>query len=517
MPTRRTILKQGAYAVLVGAAMPLAVRRARASSSTVFNYYISTTGNDSNAGTLASPWAITSLNRNSSNNAKMAGKNVGIIQGVYGVYSLWQNAAYNDPALHVPSGSSGSPTYVASCNTSGNYLQGAAQITASPSGTPGGGLPGSSGSSVAIIGQYYVQSNGYITLDGLKISDSNGYGFSLWSNSGSTPGITIQNCEIYNGAGSEGNNPGAVLLHGCVRAIVTNCVIHDWQISGSGSHNCAGIFSFASTSNQYTYNTIYNCNSCIYDKDSSNGGHTYAYNYIECNGSNSQNCITDSGGGQQGQTRTVHHNVFVAAANSSIGILLGINDAGPNYYTPYESMRFYNNSIYILNGSAFLLGLMWEAIDGATVSHYNNIWSGGNPGYSTLSFNSAGGVALSNYNCYAGGTSTRLGLGTSSLPTNVYALSAWKSLLSQDANSISTSSSSSMFSSPGGAQNPTGYKLVSGSVCSNAGRVGGTSSGATCDMGAWGFDPLLSAAPTQIGANLAANGAVPSAPSLRVT
>jgi hypothetical protein len=516
MPTRRTILKQGAYAVFVGAAMPLAMRRARASSSTVFNYYISTTGKDSNAGTLASPWAITSLNRNSSNNAKMAGKNVGIIQGVYGVYSLWQNAAYNDPALHVPSGSSGSPTYVASCNTSGSYLQGAAQITASPSGTPGGGLPGSSGSSVAIIGQYYLQSNGYITLDGLKISDGNGYGFSLWSNSGSTPGITIQNCEIYSGAGSEGNNPGAVLLHGCVQAIVTNCVIHDWQISGSGDHNCAGIFSFFSSANKYTYNTIYNCNSCIYDKDNDNGGHTYAYNYLECNGSNPQNCITNSGGGQQGQTRTVHHNIFVAAAGSSTGILLGINDSGPNYYTPYESMKFYNNSIYIINGGAFQLGLMWQSIDGATVSHYNNIWAGGNASYGTFSFNPVGGIALSNYNCYAGGASSNFGTGIAGAPTKNYILSALKSALSLDANSISPSSSSSMFSSPGGAQNPTGYKLVSGSVCSNTGRVAGTSSGATCDMGAWGYDPALSAAPTQIGANLSAS-AVPAAPSLTVS
>jgi hypothetical protein len=525
MPTRRSVLKQGGCAILASA-VPLVVRSVRAATSAPFDYYISTGGNDNNPGTLASPWSINSLNRNSGNNSKMAGKRIGLIQGTYGVYSLWQSASYSDPALHVPAGSSGAPTYVGSCDSSGNYLQGAAQITASPSGKAGGGLPGSSGSSVAIIGQYYAQANGYFTLDGLRVSDSNGYGLSVWSESGSTPGVTAQNCEIYSGSGSEGNNPGAVLLHGCVGAVINNCKIHDWQISGSGSHNCAGIFSFSCTGNHYTYNTIYNCNSCIYDKDNANGGHTYAYNYLECNGSNPQNCITNSGGGSVGQTRTVHHNILVAAGGSNTGMMLGINDSGPNYYTPYESMAFYNNTCYVLNGGSFQIGLMWQSegngvSPAASVKHFNNIWVSGNPGYGTVIFNPTGGaVALSNYNCYSGGSSSAMCTGNGGAPSATYSLSSWRSTMGQDANSLSPSSASGIFSSPGGAQNPAGYKLAGGSVCSGAGRTGGSSSGTACDLGAWGYDQALGAVPTQIGANLAAGtttSPVPEAPVLKVS
>ncbi len=183
------------------------------------------------------------------------------------------------------------------------------------------------------------------------------------------------------------------------------------------------------------------------------------------------------------------------------GILVGINDSGPNYYTPYESMVFYNNTCYALNGGSYNIGLMWQSVGNgvspaASVKHYNNIWVSGNPQYGTLIVNPVGGaVALSNFNCYEGGASSALGIGTGPAPSTTYSLSSWRSAMGQDANSISPSSGSGIFSSAGGAQNPGGYKLASGSVCAGAGRTGGTSSGTACDMGAWGYDPALGAAP----------------------
>ncbi len=525
MPTRRTVLKQGGCAVLAGA-VPFVGLKARAATSAGFDYYISQSGNDSNAGTLSAPWAITSLQRSNPNNAKIAGKRVGIVSGTYSIYSLWLSSAYNDPALHIPAGSSGAPTYVGACDSSGNYSAGSVQITASPSGSVGGGMPSSSYSN-AVIGQYYAQANGNFTIDGLRISDCAGYGFSVWNANYSTaPGITIQNCEIYNGTGSEGNNPGAIIFHGCIGATVTNCKIHDWQISGGGNHNCAGIFSFVCTGNRYSYNSIYNCNSCIYDKDTPNGGHTYTYNYLECNGSNPQNCLTNTGGGATGEVRTVHHNIFVASGSANVGILVGINDAGPNYYTPNESMVFYNNTCYALNGGNLGIGLLWQSVGNgvspkASVTHYNNIYVSGTPQYGTLIVNPAGGaVALSNYNCYAGGCASELGVGTGPAPSRTYSLSDWRSAMGQDNNSISPSSGSGIFTSPGGAQNPAGYKLASGSSCAGVGHVGGTSSGAACDLGAWGYDPALGGSPSQIGANLSASTpppSVPDAPVLKVS
>ena len=48
----------------------------------LFDYYIATTGSDTNPGTLASPWAITGIN---SKQATYAGKRLGIVAGtLYG-------------------------------------------------------------------------------------------------------------------------------------------------------------------------------------------------------------------------------------------------------------------------------------------------------------------------------------------------------------------------------------------------------------------------------------------------
>lgn len=474
-----------------------------------FTKFISPAGSDSNSGnSVSSPWAITSLSSGSGNNSALAGKQVGLMQGVYPLNTAYESSTYLAPACHVPAGSSGTPTVIASCDNTGNYSRGAAQLTASPSGTPGGGLPSSSVSG-NMIGQNSGAAGGYITLDGLNCSDGFGCIFCVWSGiTNHTPGVIIQNCEFYNGNGDEGSNPGAIMLEGCLGALVTNCKIHDWQPDDLGQHNCAGIFSFSSNGNTYSYNTIYNCNSCIYDKDSSNGGHTYVYNYIECNGSAPNNCVTDSGGGVAGQLRTVHHNVFMGAAG--VGILLGVNDSGPNYYDPAESLAFYNNSCWGLGGN--WAGCWWGAqgtgvSPTAAVTHYNNIYAcASTPNFiGTLLFNTAtGAVALSNYNAYTGAAQSKLcvSAGTNS-PSNTYTtLAAWQAARSIDANSFAQSSTSGIFTNPGVNLTPTGYQLHSGSPCLGAGYTNGTGSGgAACDQGAYGYDSSTGSNNTQVGCN----------------
>src|SRR6185312_8312991 len=155
---------------------------ASSSAGQTFDFYISTTGSDSNAGTLASPWAITSLTRTSGNRSAIAGKRIGLLPGTYGIYNLWITGvtnlsgnlatasssstgtyAYNAPVLALPSGSAGSRTFIGASDSSGHQTVGSNPsnithaITASPSGTPGGGLPGfysggTSTQSIAIAG-----------------------------------------------------------------------------------------------------------------------------------------------------------------------------------------------------------------------------------------------------------------------------------------------------------------------------------------------------------------------------
>jgi hypothetical protein len=493
---------------------------ATASSGASFDYYVSPTGNDSSAGTLAAPWAITSLSRltqnanNVANHALIAGKRVGLLPGVYPVYSLWTSATYEDPALTIPAGTSGSPTYIGASNSSGFYVApvvgtpSQVQITASPSGTPGGGLPDTSGgSSIAIVGQYYGSAQGYMTLDGVRISDGTGYGFAVFG--GGNAG-TVQNCEIYNGNGSEGNNPAALMLSsGPTNWTIHNNKIHDWQISGGGNHNCAGFFTLSPNSGHvYTNNTVYNVNSCVYHKNGEWSNITHAYGYYENNGSNPEGVFVDSGSGELNGAMTIHHCIFVAAGGNPV--INGEAETVSNTYTPYQSMVFYNNTIWMLGAPQ--TSLFWQAAGTgvsptASVTHYNNIWTGAaasGGGYNIMYGSASGAIALSDYNGYPGTTTPTFSVGSGSLfsPTTTYSgLAAVGSALSVETHSYAQSSTSGVFSNPGVAVTPSGYTLASGSPAKSAGTTTGLSSGTACDQGAYGYDPATGFPNPTVGCN----------------
>ncbi len=115
--------------------------------ASAFDYYISPTGSAANAGTLAAPWdisvfAMTPSSGTAANfQSLMAGKRIGMLPGTYPVYPYWSQQ-FNDGASHgscltVPSGTAASPTYVASCDASGNYSPRTATIDAHPLATTG--------------------------------------------------------------------------------------------------------------------------------------------------------------------------------------------------------------------------------------------------------------------------------------------------------------------------------------------------------------------------------------------
>lgn len=120
--------RRGVMKSLIGSAVATALSPARAvilrggaailASGASFDFFISPTGSDTNAGTLASPWAITAINTKS---ATYAGKRLGLLPGTYSVASLMgTNEAV--AALSIASGSSpAAQTYIASSDSSGNY------------------------------------------------------------------------------------------------------------------------------------------------------------------------------------------------------------------------------------------------------------------------------------------------------------------------------------------------------------------------------------------------------------
>ena len=107
-------------------------------SQATFDYYISTTGADSNAGTLAAPWAISSLcmytvnANNVANNAAIAGKTVGLLSGTYDIGPYIQLATTANypgnpgyaPGLSIPMGSASASTVIQSVTPRGAILDG---------------------------------------------------------------------------------------------------------------------------------------------------------------------------------------------------------------------------------------------------------------------------------------------------------------------------------------------------------------------------------------------------------
>lgn len=561
-----------------------------------FDYYISPSGSDANTGSLASPWAITSLCRsaqnsyNVGNRTALAGNRVGFLPGTYAIYSLWNSSTanggqpynYEQPPLAIPAGSAGSRTFIGASDSSGHQTIGSGnpllsiapthQLTASPSGTPNGGLPGTTSSSIPIIGydNRDYSAGGHVQIDGLAISDSTNLIVSFYgdaSNTSQTGAIAdcwCTNCHLYNCGGNGGNNTGALWFGGgasnsgaqnniihnvqitanitasisgttmTVTAVSgnlqvgqtvivpggTNCTINAYgtglggtgasalgtytvsvsqtvssesmSTTSSGSiHNCAGIFSEASLSNLYEYNTIYDCNCAIYDKNQGNCGNTIRYNYLEVNGCNPYNVLLDCAGAPSGYTANIYNNILVIAPLTSNERFFwqGICTDGPGA-NPTQAMQFYNNTCYALSGGGIQGGLVYQSPGSSSVTHYNNIYVSAAPGfYDTISFNStAGAVALSDYNSYIGGCGggSYFGKGTNGAPASNYTLASWQSTFSLDTHSFAQASESGVFTSPGGAQSPTGYQLATGSPCKSAGKVGGTSSGTTIDQGAWG-------------------------------
>src|SRR6185312_14863686 len=217
---RRSFLKRSA--VLAGAAaLPFGVQffgRSANAQSTTFNYYISPSGSDSNAGTLTQPWAITSLVNNSPNWPKTAAKRIGLLPGTYniaGMTSGTQATNYEYSILAMAAGTATSPTYIASSDASGNYSPRTATIVWN------GAL-----SANGIIGPEY-DSAGYVTLDGVIINGGGSAGTHIFqafstppgdyqTTAGTQPGIVVQNCEMYGIAATDvGNNDACVFLYGC--------------------------------------------------------------------------------------------------------------------------------------------------------------------------------------------------------------------------------------------------------------------------------------------------------------
>jgi hypothetical protein len=520
--SRRDMLRAGGLLLPAAVLAPaLLIRVSQAAGSGAFDYYISTTGNNSNPGTLAAPWAITAINTQQS---VYAGKRLGILPGIYDISVMMRNAGSEAAVLQIQGGpNSSTRTYIGTSNASGIYQQGTATLDCHGSvGAYGGG----NGVYPYPIGQTGSGTNvgprpsnlGNWTLDGLIIT-----GFSNWAIAISDyggfaqiPNATIQNCTFANSVCTyTTTHPGPIMIYRGSNILVSNCWLYNNVNTAADNTHYAGIMIFA-IGGPTTGVTIEKCtivnSSCI-----NAGMDNFAIDNVTI-----RQCYIDM---TEAGTNFNQHSAMMGFMKAQTGLIADsihnniIKGGSPFDVYPADqgdnAIAFYNNTWDLAGGSP-AVGVRFEGnsgygrgqAGGTLFSYYNNlIYDNGatNNGYGYVVCNSDG-FTVCDYNIYGAinkfATYPAFG-GTSGPASQTFA--SWKTAIGGDSHS--STNSTNPFTNTGSYA--LQYLVQSGSPAYQAGRVGGVASGAACNIGAW--DGTVA----QIGCNFAGGVLAPNAPLLR--
>jgi hypothetical protein len=328
-----------------------------------FDFYVSPSGDDNNAGSLASPWSIGAIN---SKQSTYDGLRLGLLPGTYthsrvggSATSLYSQlvAKGSDliPVLQVQGGTSSSAkTYIGSSDAEGNYSARTALIDFT---NPSGGAHATNDAS--IIGQWTggsVTQYGQWVLQGVRIR---GGTFATVGHYHPTihalEGVHILDNELYDQvAPSSNDNPGVIWFQRSAtagsgndvdRCVVENNYVHD-ATTAAGSVNpwgCAGIITFECYDIVIRQNTFARCYA-IYGKDYYQYG-LVERNYCDCGdyGSSTSNGTLPAIRGfipDTGQTTTIQHNIilrgFMPYGGDALGIVGNMVIDGNTFYTPVD-------------------------------------------------------------------------------------------------------------------------------------------------------------------------------------
>jgi hypothetical protein len=482
------------------------------SGGMVFNFFISTTGSDSNSGTsTSSPWAITAINTKQST---YAGQNVGIMPGTYDVSVTMQNCNVQEAILQIKGGpNSSTRTYIGTCNSSGQYQQGTAildcfgtvgqygggNITSFPypiGQTEGGGNAGPQPSNV-----------GNWILDGLVVSGFSRWGICVNDSGGGlpqVPNVTIQNCTLHNSRNPTTNtHPGPIIIYRATNTLVTNCWLYDNNSTAADGNHYAGILIFGitgPTSGIIIEKCTLNNSSTIYSAEDNNAvdNVTIRQCYMDMTlagtNFNQPYAIQGAGKAQSGLTACQFHNNIVK---------------GGNFYDmsgtlPTENgIVFYNNTWDLDGGTGYgssdagLFRGVESVGSTALFTVYNNlVYDNGASTLGQLGYiaSNTDGFALIDYNIYGTIASKYFTYGANGGgEIGSVSFSTWKTTVGGESHSITNATNP--FTNVG--VNALAYTIVSGSPAFGAGRVGGLSSGGVVNAGAW--DGVV----TQIGCSFA--------------
>ena len=493
-----------------------------------FDYYVSTTGSDSNPGTLGSPWAITSLRVGSANFSKFngVGKRIGLLPGTYDISGL---EPASDPgratgALQMPGGTSGTPNYLGSSDSSGHYSQGAATIDCKgASGLfNGGNSNGVAQYSSPAIAHTTGYTTGNLEIQGIKFT---GFNSGIRLGDGSTPAMSnvlVHDCEFYGGGWSTTNafsdNAFAIWVQNSAATngiTISNNWFHDTIGPGgatSGDHLNAIIVnaqnaSFSCKGVTIQFNTCVKAGN-IYGKAGNQEGALVQNNYVDCsayttNSLGLQDFMATSGNTGLALTSVFRNNVILLHGNT-IGGNAALGQPTNSNTDHWETgVQAYNNTIVCEAGSSGP-NVAWLMNSTSGSAWYNNIYVNNGSGGS---FNNKGNflvnpaaIALWDYNLVPssgvswtlyqnGAYFTQLASYTSAATFNS-GVSANGGISGCEAHSLAGAPTFTGTGSYAGL-----YKLAPGSLGIGSGSTDGTIGGSACDMGAWGG----ASAPTQIG------------------
>lgn len=494
-----------------------------------YNFYVSPTGSASGTGSSSSPWSMAALSQLAIQK-QYAGKTVGVQDGTYNIYTLIQALAstgsQQTAAISLNGGPKGGPpTLIQAINPRKVILTGV---------SPSGGYPTVAGGMIGQGGGNPPPNLGNVILDGFYITKGWQYGVNFYLNStevtglgpngeGGATGIELRNCEIFDIGGVIDNNVAGVFMQNCTGAWIHNNKIHSvqpaltGQNAGANTTDVAGIFSYSCWSNTYEYNTIYDCNQAFRDKFTPNGNHTMRYNFVEVNGTTPVAAIGDGNGGSLTDTYSVYNNIFNVIG---AGATLWYSNYWPGGASEASNNAFHQNTcIFPAGGNGAILpaGGAAAGTPPARANHYCNIYAyQGSPNYQGVLAVTIGGLQLSDYNLY----------GTLAATNGLLTIAPYANPGAPGANSVGGEYTLAQFQSLGfdahsfalnatfnGAQSltPSSFQLVNGtpgdSAGSNPGRIGGVTSGALTDMGAWGgIDVNTNAPPAQIGCSFPVSG-----------
>jgi len=196
-------------------------------------FYVATTGSDSNAGTLAAPFATFAA-------AQAAMRASSSIKTTY-----IRRGSYALPTLSCGGSTCGLNLTSADDGETWSYYP--------PDGVDSADLnAGSTGSGNGLVTAVSVSANN-ITINGLSIHD---FQYSGIGSGGGVNNLLIENCLLFNGYLASGSsNPGGISCYGCGNMTISHNVIHDMAQFGVSISNVNGSISNLLVTGNVVYNT----------------------------------------------------------------------------------------------------------------------------------------------------------------------------------------------------------------------------------------------------------------------